>query len=67
MVILVFTFLLRIYIYIYGDEQKWWQWFSVHAVIKRSKMFLAENIFMENNFPKNIFRLKSFYVEVNGV
>jgi hypothetical protein len=32
---------------------------------KRLKMFLAENIFMENDFSKIIFRLKSFYVEVN--
>ena len=33
---------------------------------KRSKMFLAENIFMKNNFPKIIFQLKLFFVEING-
>jgi hypothetical protein len=29
-------------------------------------MFSTENIFMENDFSENIFRWKSFYVEVNG-
>jgi hypothetical protein len=28
-------------------------------------MFSTENIFRENDFPENIFRRKSFYVEVN--
>ena len=33
---------------------------------KHCKMFSVENIFRENDFSKNIFRRKSFYVEVNG-
>ena len=31
---------------------------------KHCKMFSVENIFRENDFSKNIFRRKSFYVEV---
>jgi hypothetical protein len=37
-----------------------------HARGKHHKMFSAENIFRKNDFPKNIFQRKLFYVEVNG-
>jgi hypothetical protein len=37
-----------------------------HAYGKCCKMFSAENIFRENDLSENIFRWKSFYVEVNG-
>jgi hypothetical protein len=38
--------------------------FYVHS--KHHKMVSAENIFRKNDFLENIFRQKSFYVEVNG-
>jgi hypothetical protein len=45
-------------------KYKKYLWFSVRAA-KHRNMFSAENIFLKNDFFKNILRRKPFYTETN--